>query len=487
MSSITPAAGVLLAHEPGAAEVLLVRRADHLRFFGGFWAFPGGKAAPQDADRIATAARELFEETGVLLARRADGSFPPASDAWIEARLALIEERITFASWLQELELRIDPGVFQAVGEITTPAFAPVRYATSFFVATLPPGQDAVILPGELAGSQWTTAAAALDLWRRGDLLLSPPTFITLQAIAGRSVAEAPAQLAPLLAALAAGQMHPIYFAPAVQMLPLRAPALAPVTHTNAFLVGTGPRFLIDPGAEDPAEQQRLFDVLDAHQAAGRRLTGIVLTHHHPDHVAAAAVCATRYAVPIWAHRQTAEKLAGRVQVDRLLADGDRLDLGTRPDLSGPWHLEALYTPGHASGHLCFFDPYYRLLFAGDMISTATSVLIAPPDGDLASYVQSLRRLLEVPARLLLPAHGNPSARSQGAVQAALDHRAQRDAQLLEALAAGPRTVEELGPEMYRALPPPQMRFALLQIRAGLEKLQREGRADVSDQRWRLL
>jgi ribonuclease/clavin/mitogillin len=487
VSSISQAASVLLARGTDASEVLLVRRADHLRFFGGFWAFAGGKVAPGDADRIVTAARELFEETGILLARRPDGSFPPTTPDLNEARSALIEERLAFAPWLSEHGLHIDRSDFQPIGEITTPEFAPVRFATFFFVAHLPPGQEVAILPGELTESQWSTPGAMLQRWRRGECLLSPPTAMTLQAVDGRSADEAPVRLGPLLAALAAGQMHPIYFGPEVQMLPLKAPGLPPVTHTNAYLVGTGPRYLLDPGADEPAEQQLLFDVLDGHQAEGRRLSAVVLTHHHPDHVGAATACAQRYGVPILAHELTAQALQGRVVVDRLLAGGDCLELGPRPDGGGPWHFEALHTPGHAVGHLCFFDPHYGLLFAGDMVSTATSVVIAPPGGDLAVYLQSLRRLLELPARLLLPAHGSPSARPRQTVQATLDHRALRENQLIEVLQTGEHSIEELGPELYRGLPATHMPYAQLQIQAGLEKLKREGRVQTAGQRWRLI
>ena len=71
------------------------------------------------------------------------------------------------------------------------------------------------------AQAEWTTPAAMLQRWRRGECLLSPPTAMTLQSVEGRSAHEAPARLAPLLAALGAGHMHPIYFAPEVQMVPL--------------------------------------------------------------------------------------------------------------------------------------------------------------------------------------------------------------------------------------------------------------------------
>ena len=125
-------------------------------------------------------------------------------------------------------------------------------------------------------------------------------------------------------------------------MIPLRTIALPPATHTNAFLVGGESAYLLDPGPSDPDEQGRLFAILDAEQAAGRRLAAIVLTHHHPDHVGAAAACAERYGVPIWAHPWTADALRDKLSVSRLLDDGDRIELGTAADgigrLASAWH-----------------------------------------------------------------------------------------------------------------------------------------------------
>src|SRR5207253_1117101 len=145
--------------------------------------------------------------------------------------------------------------------------------------------------------------------------------------------------------------------------------------------------------------------------------------------------------------------LAARVTVSREVHDGDRLDLGTAPDGSGPWHLEAVHTPGHAPGHLAFHEPHYRLLFAGDLVSTLSSIIIAPPDGDLAVYLDSLRRLKAYDCRLLLPAHGSASARPRQTLDEALAHRVKREEQLLAALVPRPRTVSELLPELYRGLP----------------------------------
>jgi glyoxylase-like metal-dependent hydrolase (beta-lactamase superfamily II) len=275
---------------------------------------------------------------------------------------------------------------------------------------------------------------------------------------------------------LAAGGLPPIWFSPAVQMVPLRTRALPPSTHTNSWLVGTGPVYLIDPGPDEPAEQERLFAVLDE-AAAGRRLTAVVLTHHHPDHVGAAAACARRYGVPVRAHPRTAQLLAGQVEVQGDLADGDCLDLGPVPAGAGRWHLEAVFTPGHAPGHLAFFEPRYRLLFAGDMVSTLSSVLVGPPEGDLAAYLDSLRRLQALPARLLLPAHGGPSARPAFVLEECLAHRRRREEQLLEQLGPEPCTAAELAAALYADLPAPMARFAQMQVQGGLLKLRAEGRA----------
>jgi ribonuclease/clavin/mitogillin len=491
---ITPAASVLLSRGPGSREIYAILRGRHLRFFGGFWAFPGGKlcaldreSADEPQSRRIAACRELFEETGILVARHADGSFPLPSPDIDDCRRALLAEQLPFARMLAERELTIRADDFALIGEITTPAFAPLRYATTFFAAHLPAEQEPSVWPGELERGEWIDVAELLTRWRRGDDLLTPPSVMTLQTLGNRPVDEAPALLGPLFEHLADTLMHPIFFAPCVQMIPLKTVALPPSAYTNAYLVGNCPRYLIDPGADEASEQQHLFDLLDEQARAGQTLTAIVLSHHHPDHVGAASVCAQRYGVPIWAHPLTAKKLAERIIVHRHLHDGDRLDLGSSPADGNPWHLDVLHTPGHASGHLAFIDSVYRLLFVGDMVSTLTSMVIAPPDGNLAEYLHSLQRLHAVPSRLLLPSHGNVSAQPAQVIVGALEHRAKRERQLLDALTEGPAAIDELTARLYRGTPETLMRFARAQVLAGLLKLQNEGRVKPTDaERWQV-
>lgn len=486
---ITQAASVLVARGPGSAEVYLVARSPALRFMGGMVAFPGGKVHDDDAPLAAgdagltahhvAAVRELFEETGVLLLHEADGSFPPAGPRLDAYRKDLLADKLSFADLLRQTGWRLAAGDLTPAGHLVTPQFSPLRFDTAFFVATLPPGQEATVWPGELSEGLWASASDALRRWGEAKLVLTPPTVSILQAIDGLPVAALPERLAPVLADMDRGGVPPIWFAPAVRMIPLECQGLPPTTHTNTFLVGTGPVYLIDPGPVDPAEQAKLFEVVDE-----QRPDFIVLSHHHPDHIGAAVVCAERYGVPTLAHRLTAERLAGEVRVHRFIEDEEWLDLGDAPWRPGRWAMQAVFTPGHAPGHLAFYEPDHQLLFAGDMVSPLSSMIIHPGDGDLALYLASLGRLLTYPTRLLLPSHGGPSAKAKAMLEETIAHRHQREKQLVEALGDRPQSIEELALALYKGFPEAVLKLARWQIHTGLIKLEREGRVVAHGERW---
>ena len=486
-TAVPLAASILLARGPGSSELFVVRRNEKLRFMGGFQAFPGGRVSPGDADQRVAAVRELFEETGVLLARRADDSFPIDAEL-VEPRRELLANPKSFPSILGSLGLTIRPNDLTYIGSLVTPPFSSLRFDTAFFTADLPPGQAAVVVPGELDDGEWHSADTALRAWEQGQALLSPPTVSLLETIRGRPVAELTRNSKPLFDALSAGTPEIIYFSPQVQMIPLFCDGLPPTYYTNAFLVGRDPAYLIDPGPTDPNEQARLFTLLDARMNAGARLAGVLLTHHHSDHIGATNAVVRRYGVTVFAHPWTARALAAKVKVDHEIGESAVLDLGVAPH-GRAWRLEAVHTPGHAPGHLCFYEATYRLLFVGDMASTISSVVITPPDGDIREYLDSLRRLLALPARLLLPAHGSVSARPNFVLDECISHRHKREEQLVQALKAGPRTVPDLTQELYRGAPAEVMPFAEKQVLAGLLKLASEGRAaETREQKlmWRL-
>jgi glyoxylase-like metal-dependent hydrolase (beta-lactamase superfamily II) len=267
----------------------------------------------------------------------------------------------------------------------------------------------------------------------------------------------------------------PVPVAPGIRVLALRTPTLPPATHTNVYLVGPecGPQLAVDPGSPYP-EQQALLDAALAEDArAGRPLAMVLLTHHHGDHVGGAAALAARWRVPIAGHAATARRLAGRVRVDRELADGEVVD-----------GVTCVHTPGHAEGHLCF--ELGAAIIAGDMVAGVGTILIDPSEGDMADYLASLARLLTRPPAMLLPAHGRMIADGHAKLREYVAHRTMREDRVIAALAArGPASVDELVPEVYADTPRPLWRLAARSLRAHLDKLVREGRARAVDgEKW---
>jgi endoribonuclease LACTB2 len=269
------------------------------------------------------------------------------------------------------------------------------------------------------------------------------------------NTSDAPASLTPV--------------APGIRVLALRTPTLPPAAHTNVYLVGpdAGPLAVIDPGSPYPDQQAILDRVL-----ANAPPAAVLLTHHHGDHIGGAQALAERWSVPIAAHAATARRLAGRVAVTELLADGDTA-----------YGATAIFTPGHAEGHLCF--AVGSATIAGDMVAGIGTILIDPSEGDMAVYFASLERLLARPQGTLLPAHGPPIVDGHGKLREYLAHRRMRETKVAAALRDEARPLATLVAEAYSDTPRALWGLAERSLLAHLVKLARERRArDVGDGRW---
>lgn len=261
--------------------------------------------------------------------------------------------------------------------------------------------------------------------------------------------------------------------APGIAVLALRTPTLPPATHTGCYLAGDGALIAIDPASPWPDEQARLAETV----AARGRLALIALTHHHADHVGAAAALAARTGAPIAAHAATADRLRGRVAVDRLLDDGDVLE-------AGGVRLRALFTPGHAPGHLAFLDEDSRALVAGDLVAGIGTILIDPGEGHMATYLASLERLLALGVGAILPAHGPMVADGPGKLREYLAHRRMREARVAAALADAPAALAALCQVAYADTPAALWPIAVRSLEAHLVKLAEDGRARELDGGW---
>jgi 8-oxo-dGTP pyrophosphatase MutT (NUDIX family) len=176
------AAVIVLLRHPQDPEVYWVRRADQVSYQPGFQSFLGGKLHPEDR-RVqmegipdgpprwmrACAVRESLEEAGVLAAL-ADGARP---DGVRHARHALLEAGADLATLAERFGWRFDGRALEDAGRWMTPPFTPLRFDSWYFLAWLPPGQEASVLPGELAWGEWVKPAEALERWRRGEVTRS--------------------------------------------------------------------------------------------------------------------------------------------------------------------------------------------------------------------------------------------------------------------------------------------------------------------------
>jgi glyoxylase-like metal-dependent hydrolase (beta-lactamase superfamily II) len=263
------------------------------------------------------------------------------------------------------------------------------------------------------------------------------------------------AEAAPLLASV------PVELSPGIRRL--LAPNPSPLTGpgTNTYLLGTEEIVVVDPGPDEP-------DHVDAVLAAGAgRIRWVLVTHTHPDHAPAAGRVARASGAEVLGFAE-----GPTFSPQREIGEGFVLEVGGR-------RLRALHTPGHASDHLCFLVEDLGVLLSGDHVMAGSTVVVAPPDGDMAAYLASLERLLRLdpPLRAILPGHGPVVLDPLAYVQGYLRHRREREQAILDALAHEPgRSIPELVETLYADVPAALHPVAELSVWAHLRKLRAEHR-----------
>jgi glyoxylase-like metal-dependent hydrolase (beta-lactamase superfamily II) len=250
------------------------------------------------------------------------------------------------------------------------------------------------------------------------------------------------------------------------------APNPSPMTleGTNTYLVGgTDGVIVIDPGPNDDAHLSSV-----AAAVADVNVVAVLLTHKHPDHAEAAERCAEMLDTVIAANARPQRPN------DVPVGDGQRVG-------GGGTFLTAIATPGHSSDHLCFVLEDERILFTGDHILGRGTTVVAYPDGDMAAYMASLERLRGLPVDRFYPGHGPVIEEPARVVDEYIAHRKEREAQVLDGLAGGPATPEELVARIYTDVDPVLHPVAAMSVRAHLAELAQRGRAVQDGDRWRLI
>lgn len=276
---------------------------------------------------------------------------------------------------------------------------------------------------------------------------------------------------------------------PGVRRITAPNPGPMTFTGTNSYLIGTDRLVLIDPGPQDDAHRETLLTALGS-----APLDAILVTHTHRDHSPLAKDLKVATEAPVigagphlFARPFREGDASLDVAVDQDYAPDEVLAHGARLEAGGST-FEVVATPGHTVNHLCFSLDGAGVLFSGDHVMAWSTSLIAPPDGDMSSYLESLQLLLKRQDTLYLPGHGARLNDPLSFVEALFAHRMGREAAILGALECDSLSISSLVDRMYEGLDPRLRGAAGLSVLAHLERLEALGQASKingSDTLWR--
>ena len=251
---------------------------------------------------------------------------------------------------------------------------------------------------------------------------------------------------------------------PMVRRIVAPNPGLYTGPGTNTYLVGIDEIVVVDPGVDDPSHLDAICG------CGGDRIRWIAVTHTHVDHATGAAALAERTGAEVLGFGAK-----DGFKPDRRLRDGDVVD-------STEFRLRAIHTPGHASNHLCYRLEEERTLFSGDHVMSGSTVVIRPPDGDMATYLESLERVKGMRLRKIAPGHGHLIEDPQAVLDHYLTHRAEREAAILTALQGeGTASIDRLVEVVYTDVDEERHPIARHTVHAHLRKLADEGHVTGDD------
>ena len=275
---------------------------------------------------------------------------------------------------------------------------------------------------------------------------------------------------------------HRDQVSPLIQRVIADNPGPFTFTGTGTYIVGRNMPgagvAVIDPGPDDEAHLHALLRAVK-----GRSVSHILVTHTHRDHAPLARPFAEAVGgAPILAARPPAQTIHASASMD----EEDDADFAPDIVLSGGemiegdgWTIEALATPGHASNHMAFVLREENALFSGDHVMGWSTTVVAPPDGDMTAYMDSLDRVLARGFSTIWPTHGPAITQVAPFLKAYRDHRLEREAQICARLAVGDTTIAQMVPALYAAVDQRLWPAASLSVLSHLIKLVNEGRASA--------
>lgn len=243
---------------------------------------------------------------------------------------------------------------------------------------------------------------------------------------------------------------------------------------TNTWMIGNNEIAVIDPGPTDASHIDAII------RAAGNGIIKWILcTHTHRDHSPGASRLKTATGAQV-----IGLPAPGGLAQDESF-DPDHMPSSDERLSTAEFNIRAIYTPGHASNHVCFLLEEEGMLFTGDHIMQGSTVVIAPPDGDMADYIQSLEKLKTLPVQSFAPGHGDLVVDPQPLIESTIAHRLKREAKVLQALVnTGTASAAYLVEQAYEDTPKFLHGLARFSLEAHLIKLEKEGKVSRSGMLW---
>jgi endoribonuclease LACTB2 len=440
MSSIIDAVSIVLVFE---GKLLSIQRQNFLRAFPGYWAFPGGKVDKGDERFFINS--HLTKDIAPHLwgAIHREGSEELGIDLNQMLKSGLIHD-------------------IRSLGVAITPDFNPYRFATYFYTIHLKVLPEMVIDAGEVQKSGWYKPQELLAIYESGQMLAVPPVVKVMRALSKDILSNEIDELDTLY--------DPEISVPMIesikgikQFMPL-SHTVPPASRTNCFLIGD---LLIDPSPKDQDELKKLL-----HTLKDEFIRAIMLTHHHGDHHEHAPQIARELKLPMLMSQDT----LGRIQKIRPdYFEGIEIQIIAEGNIVTNWlseNVEIVAVPGHDLGQLALMPENKSWFIAGDLFQGIGTVVIGGDEGDMAIYMQTLQKVIDLKPKVVFPSHGIGLGGTL-VLERTLKHRQMREEQVLELYKNG-RSIDEMLEILYSEIPQGIKKYARANILSHIKKLKEQ-------------
>jgi ribonuclease/clavin/mitogillin len=427
-------------------QIFFIKRQNYLSVFPGYYATPGGKVDESDSHE---ALPQSLWPTHVR-------------PQILHALIREVKEELNY-----DLVEGIKNGEVLSIDDIglaITPEFNPYRFKNYYIKITMKHPKDFALDPNEVEFGEWNSPKRLLEKYYEGKILAVPPAVILLKTFDKNPQHNLPIEMTlPHDPETEVPMIESIYGVR--QFLPL-SHTFPPANRTNSFIIGDEDevKYLIDPS---PIDEKELEKFIKSISKIG--FDKILITHHHPDHYEFSRDIALRFKVPMEMSQFTytiigPEYFKG-IEV-KLIKEGDVITKSLGHD------VRVYEVPGHDEGQLAIAPDNMSWFLVGDLIQTIGTVVIGGPEGDMQKYFHSLKRVIDLNPKNLIPSHGIIIGGTNKLVQT-LKHREEREEQIIELLKMG-RNLKEILDVVYVGLKPELLPYALKTIEAHITKIHNE-------------